>query len=312
MENDNSNLLFSIIIPSYNRATFLPKAIKSVSDQTYLNWELIIVDDGSTDNTKEVVDQFLTDTRVHYHYQENAERSAARNNGIRVSNGDFITFMDSDEYMDTNRLELLFQGIKKNNNIQALYFTDIRFEFSNPEKNYVRQGRFFSFPVNPNELIETIIGNPQFCASKEVFEKHKFNPNLTVGEDMELLFRISCEFPLIYLENNATITEIEHEERSVNFKSKAIFKQLETIKIMFNRNHPAYRLDSQNKKLLIGGVYLRCSYHYIYQSRYRKAFNYCLKSLLFDELHKVKHKILIMFLLLTQQRVKLNKIIGNE
>ena len=307
-----NHMLFSIVLPTYNRAPFLPKAIESILEQTYSDWELIIVDDGSTDNTKHVVEKYLSDNRIIYHFQENSERSASRNKGVTLANGSFICFMDSDNYLVKNRLELLRNAIANHNFLDGVYYTDIRYEFENKDKSFVSLGKNFSWPIDINELIKLVIATPQLCISKKVLEKHTFNPDLTVGEDMELLFRISEEYPLIYLENNTTITEIEHEERSVNFKSKAIFKQLETIKIMFNRNHPAYRLDSQNKKLLIGGVYLRCSYHYIYQSRYRKAFNYCLKSLLFDELHKVKHKILIMFLLLTQQRVKLNKIIGNE
>jgi glycosyltransferase involved in cell wall biosynthesis len=301
MENDNSNLLFSIIIPTYNRAPFLPKAINSISDQTYPNWELIIVDDGSTDNTKEVVDQFLTDSRVHYHYQENAERSAARNSGIRLSKGEYITFMDSDEYMDTNRLELLFQGIKNNNNIPALYFTDIRFEFSNPEENYVRQGRFFSFPVNPNELIEMIIGNPQFCASKEVFEKHKFNPNLTVGEDMEILFRISSEFPLIYLENNESITEIEHENRSVSFGNNSNLKQIDTFKLMFANGHPANNVSNELKNQKWSEVYLRACYYHIFNQNRISAAIYCLKSICLHFNDKPKFKLNLILRLLSFQ-----------
>lgn len=69
-------MTFSIIIPTYNRAAFLPKAIESVLAQTYTDWELIIVDDGSTDNTKEVISQY-SDGRIIYIYQQNAERSAA-------------------------------------------------------------------------------------------------------------------------------------------------------------------------------------------------------------------------------------------
>ena len=72
------NPLFSIVLPAYNRGDRIGKAIQSVLDQTYSNWELIIVDDGSTDNTKEVCLQYQ-DPRISYVYQDNAERSAARN-----------------------------------------------------------------------------------------------------------------------------------------------------------------------------------------------------------------------------------------
>ena len=103
---------FSIIIPSYNRAHVLPVTIKSVLHQTYKNWELIIVDDGSIDNTKEVVEK-INDTRVRYIYQENAERSAARNNGIRNAKGDWICFLDSDDSYKKNHLNNFYKEILK-------------------------------------------------------------------------------------------------------------------------------------------------------------------------------------------------------
>ena len=81
-----NNMKFSIIIPTYNRAAFLPKAIESVLAQTCTDWELIVVDDGSIDNTREVVAQY-NDKRITYIYQQNAERSAARNNGIQAYTG---------------------------------------------------------------------------------------------------------------------------------------------------------------------------------------------------------------------------------
>ena len=84
-------IFFSIIIPTYNRAKFITNAINSVINQSYKNWELIIIDDGSTDNTAEVVRKIAkNDTRIKYHYQKNAERSAARNNGISKALGDWI------------------------------------------------------------------------------------------------------------------------------------------------------------------------------------------------------------------------------
>jgi glycosyltransferase involved in cell wall biosynthesis len=93
----------SIIIPTYNRAHFLPDAIESVFAQTYRNWELIVVDDGSTDNTKEVVEKY--GSRVRYFYQENKGPGAARNLGIRQARGEYIAFLDSDDMWMPEKLE---------------------------------------------------------------------------------------------------------------------------------------------------------------------------------------------------------------
>ena len=80
------NPLFSIVIPTYNREKFIIFAIQSVIDQTFENWELIIVDDGSTDNTKEIIQDYLSDTRIKYVYQENQEKKCCQkswSNGIK-------------------------------------------------------------------------------------------------------------------------------------------------------------------------------------------------------------------------------------
>jgi glycosyltransferase involved in cell wall biosynthesis len=300
-----NNILFSIVIPTYNRASFLPKAIESILEQTFLDWELIIVDDGSTDNTKHVVEKYLSDNRIIYHFQENSERSASRNKGVTLANGSFICFMDSDNYLDKNRLELLRNAIASHNFLDGVYYTDIRYEFEIKDKSFVSFGKNFCWPIDINELIKLVIATPQLCISKKVLEKHTFNPDLTVGEDMELLFRISEEYPLIYLENNATITEIEHEERSVNFYSTSVCKQLETTKIMFKKGHPAYGVSKHLKRSMIAGINLRCSYSYTYNNKMLKALLKCIVSFLIMPSFQSKHKLLIIFLIVTNQKSKL-------
>ena len=103
---------YSVIIPTYNRAKLISEAIKSVLEQTFKDWELIIVDDGSTDNTKETVQKFY-DERIKYHYQENQERSAARNTGIDLATGDYLCFLDSDDYYLENHLQSFKKVIDK-------------------------------------------------------------------------------------------------------------------------------------------------------------------------------------------------------
>jgi glycosyltransferase involved in cell wall biosynthesis len=88
--------VFTVIIPTYNRADLLPRAIRSVLGQTLEDFELIVVDDGSTDDTRVVVEQF-NDPRIHYVYQDNRGVSAARNAGANEAHGRYLTFLDSDD-----------------------------------------------------------------------------------------------------------------------------------------------------------------------------------------------------------------------
>src|SRR5690554_1039706 len=97
---------FSVIIPCYNRGHLITETIRSVLAQTETDFEIIVIDDGSTDDTKNVV-QSISDSRIHYYYQENAERGAARNKGVRKSRGRYITFLDSDDRFFPNHLSVV-------------------------------------------------------------------------------------------------------------------------------------------------------------------------------------------------------------
>ena len=97
--------LVSIITPAYNAKRFIEETIKSVQNQTYKNWEMLIIDDGSKDETGDVVKKFLDDKRIKYFKQENAGSGAARNNGIRRAKGNYICLLDADDTWNKDFLE---------------------------------------------------------------------------------------------------------------------------------------------------------------------------------------------------------------
>src|SRR5262249_61710555 len=107
--------LVSIIMPAYNAGKYIADSIQSVLAQTYSDWELIVVDDGSTDNTATVVQQFVTrDSRIKYFFQENGRLGKARNTGIKNASGSLIAFLDSDDLWLETQLELSFQPLEHN------------------------------------------------------------------------------------------------------------------------------------------------------------------------------------------------------
>lgn len=123
----------SIITPAYNAGLYISETILSVQNQTYDNWELIIVDDGSTDNTKEVIAGFLSDDRIIYIYQPNGRQGKARNNAIRVARGKYLAFLDADDLWLENKLQLQVDFIE-NNNTDLVYCQGWMFDTNNPEK----------------------------------------------------------------------------------------------------------------------------------------------------------------------------------
>lgn len=109
------NDLVSIIMPSYNTASFISETVKSVLAQTYENWELIIVDDCSSDNTDETVSQFLSDSRIHYFKNEkNSGAAVSRNRALREAKGKWIAFLDSDDLWTPDKLQKQLSFMKEN------------------------------------------------------------------------------------------------------------------------------------------------------------------------------------------------------
>ena len=106
----------SIVVPVYNVANFLDECIKTILDQSYDDFELILVDDGSTDESGSICDYYSKlDERVKVIHQKNGGLSDARNTGINISNGQFITFIDSDDYIAKDYIEKLYFSIIENN-----------------------------------------------------------------------------------------------------------------------------------------------------------------------------------------------------
>lgn len=104
--------LVSVVVPSYNSASLVPGAIQSVLAQTFTDFELIVIDDGSNDATRQAVEPFLCDPRVRYHFQENQGLPGARNAGAQLSKGDYLAFVDADDFLAPNALECMLQSFQ--------------------------------------------------------------------------------------------------------------------------------------------------------------------------------------------------------
>src|SRR3989338_7627565 len=124
MADLNLNSKVSVIIPTYNSAKYLKEAITSVICQTYSNIEIIVIDDGSTDNMKEVVASF--GDRIHYRYQENCGAAAARNHGLKLTQGNYIAFLDADDVWKPEKIQKHVNYLYSHPDI-AMVLTDMEF-----------------------------------------------------------------------------------------------------------------------------------------------------------------------------------------
>lgn len=192
----------SVIIPTYNRANLIEKSVRSVLNQTYKNIELIIVDDGSSDNTEEII-KSINDTRIIYHKQENGGQSKARNNGVLLSTADYIAFHDSDDVWRENKLERQMSYIKENPQYGMVYCSFLKHmphdeAITIPNSNLIGETEgdmFLTLLVNNKISTQTML------LKKDLFlESGGFDLSLRCLEDWEFALRFSESYHIGYVD----------------------------------------------------------------------------------------------------------------
>jgi glycosyltransferase involved in cell wall biosynthesis len=194
---------FSIIIPLYNKAKFIKETLQSVLDQDFFDFEVIVVDDGSTDDSVAIVTHF-NDTRIILIKQKNTGVSAARNNGISIAKGAHIALIDADDYWYTNHLTALINQIKQFPNA-GLYCNNYEIYL---DKNTKRNAQF-NFSYNTDCLIvrdffRASIINSVAWTSAVAFPKDKFNAvggfdeDLDTSEDLDLWIKLALRYAVSF------------------------------------------------------------------------------------------------------------------
>lgn len=169
-------------MPSYNRSTLIAKTITNVFEQTHANIELIVIDDGSTDDTKEILNNF-SDSRLKYFYQSNAGACVARNHGLQVASGDYIMFMDSDDLMDPIKIEEQVQALE--NSDAPFAICDFTFVHDNTEEIVYNNGNLHENIINfKSPFIMTTLMRKESIPKSLIWNKQ-----LQRQQDVDFLFR---------------------------------------------------------------------------------------------------------------------------
>lgn len=189
----------SVIMPTYNRRDFICEAIQSVLTQRHQSLELIIVDDGSTDNTKEYIEESYSDTRIRYFYQENQGQSAARNFGLSIAKGDYICFLDSDNRWLPKKLAKSLELFDEISEIDVVYADTITIDEKGDiisEENMTR----YSGIISDQLLKDNCVSINTLMAKRHCFEEMGgFDESLRVAEDYELWLRFSTKYKFQYI-----------------------------------------------------------------------------------------------------------------
>ena len=268
---------FSIIIPTYNRAALIAETLNSVSAQTFQNWECIVVDDGSTDNTKEVIENLAhQDPRIRYIYQENAERSVARNNGIRNANGEWICFLDSDDLYETNHLQQLHDCLMGQKE-PGFYFTACKmlhqWELTSIQTEV--------YDKEPDYFIRQSIIPARVCIHRSILEKFQFDPRIVIVEDSVLWTQIHLHYPTTFLAIDSVVYRW-HDENSVNIKNNCFYPRLQGLQLLFKDPFVAKKISKLSQRKALSNCYYGIAKYYALKRNFVQLVWHILRSILTD------------------------------
>jgi glycosyltransferase involved in cell wall biosynthesis len=267
---------FSVIIPSYNRCEFLNQTIESVLSQTFKDFEILVIDDGSTDGTYEKIKLLIEkDNRVKYFYKTNEERGAARNFGIKNSSGKYIVFLDSDDLFKLNHLENLFNLTSSYKNLN---FFACKFDFIEDGNQFNAPISFLNEGVHDYKIL--LKGNPfacNICIKKNNPALNLFPEERKYAGMEDWLFLFSNLWSQdLYLSGITSSTMIEHANRSMRFNQLISERRENATKYILNH----FNLIKSEKKHLKGYSYYFCSIHSYLDRERRKSLKFLMKAII--------------------------------
>ena len=293
---------FSLVIPTYNRAGVLYETLLSLTKQEYNLFEVFIIDDGSTDDTKALVTKFINSypqIKIEYVYQRNQERGAARNKGILLAKNDYICFLDSDDLLLPNHFKVANRIITQNKGLEVFFFSfqiidqngkvlETRPSIDDAESQHLIKGNFIS--CNGIFIRNDIIKNNLFSEDRKI----------ALFEDWELWLRLATKFKFHFF-NEVTSYIVNHSDRSVlEIDNKKLVSKMETfMKLVLTNSDIVCYFQKDLKKFKVS-CYSYISLHLSITHKYKiETLKYLLKTLILSPafiLQKRCHAIIWHFL----------------
>jgi teichuronic acid biosynthesis glycosyltransferase TuaG len=229
----------SVIIPAYNSAKYIAEAIESVLNQTYPVLEVIVVDDGSTDDTAEIVKKIASRPmtyelrpKIRYFYQDNRGPAAARNRGIREARGNYIAFLDSDDLWLPDKIEK--QIVLFDRSDYAMVYCDMSHVVNGKTayKSYLK-GRGYKYfgrgDIYDNLLRENFIFTPTVIMRRCILDKIKgFDEKFRICEDYKMWLSIAREYPIGYIDEPLVI----RRRAEANITENRLLYSLSSVKLL--------------------------------------------------------------------------------
>jgi len=248
-------------MPTYNRANYITYAIDSVLSQSYPNFELLVVDDGSTDNTKDIVTPYLEDPRVHYIYKENGGQSSGRNLGFKNSKGDYICFLDSDNVWFNNKLETCIEAAAKNPDYGVIYGNVLTIDEKGHVISKVSRDRHSGW-ITAQLLKDNFVTINTATIKRECYENMGgLDESFLRAPDYEFWLRLSTQYKFLYIPEHMAQYRIMKDQISTDKDGR--FKANKEILDHFLELHPESVSNLQKR--------IGLSYYYNRKARYESS-----------------------------------------
>ena len=263
---------FSVIMAVYNRTDYLREAIESVQLQTCGDWELILIDDGSTDHTSAIVDQWAGgDRRIHVFHEAHAGLAAARNHGLRVARGRWIAYLDSDDVWFPQTLDYFARYIDRHGDARFLY--GYRHRLRDGRITHLR-GVYEDRFTGPDELFHRMFLSPMsVCHDRELaMQVGGYDPNLRYCDDYDFFLRMSmqCSLEPIGL---ATGLKRRHRSNMSRISGESQMVEAEVLRRFAQRHGAKAGLGAAGISKRLGRIYFRAAKEYFREHRYACAFS---------------------------------------
>jgi glycosyltransferase involved in cell wall biosynthesis len=302
----------SVVIPSYNRAEKVQKGINSVLAQTFKDFEIVVVDDGSSDDTGETLKGVFGD-RIRYFYQSNQGASIARNRGVAEARADWIAFLDSDDIWEPGKLEWQFKALEQFGPQCGACYTDVRLfnhdetrtMFQMAEDNYHHSEEMGVNPEAMRLLVRPggagmVVCLSSLLARTDCIRKTGFDPKLLYSQDSDFMFRLAARTgfcyvnrPLVWFDRSPA--EIRHVGVSADWNKLDFFLRdsqlrLEGLLAMADKLPPQVRAVIREQ---LGSIHSGWANWYLWNGDYAKARQAVSKAVRFDPTFKLAVKWLL-------------------
>lgn len=298
-----SNPYFSIIIPTYNRSKTIQKCLDSVLHQTFVDFEVLVIDNQSKDNTIELVQQNKDSRLITLINDKNYERCYSRNRGITHSTGNFILFLDSDDYFEMDHLQNWFDYLQNHLSKTACFFICDKKIYNGDNITLVKN------KLNDNNqslgLLKFPILPGQVCIPRNLLKNKSFRSEYLIFEDTALWLELLEEYSLEFA-GHASFVYFLHEQNSVNVENVNFGQTRFRSLLNFKKDHPAIvrKIGKSIFKSELSLTLFLIAKHYMYKQNRVKAIYYTIKSL-FNYPTKVqfKHRLLVLIKLVFNQSI---------